>query len=177
MASGIREGRSAFTVHGTPGQFVELVAEALPSDDGMIRVGVAHEIIGIDAAAVEREHGAILAKDYPHLDLAADDGGDDEDYYEAENRAYLKVFAEWLPALKFVSERDGGFRVDEIDIDEDSRLIGDGSSLGDFRVVLRVGVTWQGGHRCGSGSMGRSPASTSAAGFGWHAHDFVIPMV
>jgi hypothetical protein len=98
----------------------------------MIRVGVAHEIIGIDAAAVEREHEAILAKDYPHLDLVADEDGDDEDYAEAEHRAYLKVFAEWLPSLKFLSEPDGRFRVDEIDIDEDSRLIGDGSSLSEI---------------------------------------------
>jgi hypothetical protein len=121
LASEIREGQSAFTVHG----IFRTGCGGLPSDDGMIRIGVAHDLVGIDAAQVERGHEAILAEDYPHLDLEGDDESEDEDYIEAEHRAYLRVFANWLPCLKFVEGPTGPFRVEELSVDDNSRLIGD----------------------------------------------------
>ena len=116
LANEIRCGRSTFTVHGAPHQFLELVAEALAGNDGLARIAVAHDVVGINTAQVERELDEILAADYPDLNPAEDQDDHKDEYIEAEKKAYLRVFADWLPSLEFVEEPNGRFWVDEIDV-------------------------------------------------------------
>lgn len=108
LANELSQGRADFTVYGTPGDFIALLAEALSPVVGMWRDDDAYRALGLNPDAVEEEFQARAKDRFGDEERLADD-----EYFQLRDEAEGVVLARKFPALKFVG-MGSGFAIEGI---------------------------------------------------------------